>query len=513
MAMEIRNSFVAKKQRNSIVLLTGAPGIGKSWSALYYIRLLAEQKEPRPILYELGKQEKRVRLIFVPPKQDGENEKWVCYSVEKSSISDFPGSDMLEREELDVVIDPVQDSAGVMAPPSPLISADGHVFVPKFPNAKYPGAHRKNVGDLKEIVINPCSLSSILEIQEPMGFKNVKEEDVRLRFYRFGGLPRYIYREQQASERWKQMNEAGDKKDDLLSALTTQNLSKSVIQSCFFAWRMPNGFGVCSEKNPGQVGFVSLGAIEKGGRIIMEGLNKDTVWKNSANSSAVGLAFEYVILAFLKKGDAGMKSLGVQVKCRKLLDPSKKSETGKKKIKTFGDEVSFSLAASDETIENIIYQKKQMTETFSEVEFYKQVVASKDLANDGLVVAENGDITCYARLTLAPVGHAVSDAMCGRRVLFNTTLQKSHSIKGAAYLQQRQKLGLDDSMKSIMVFVVPQHRYYEEFKNRQLFDWLGEDVTTETDKSRARQSLDQYVLVVSQREVETDEKTDSMEEE
>lgn len=526
LAIKLRNEFIEKKVRNSIVLLTGSPGIGKSWSALYYMRLLAESNNSRPILYEFGTETERHRVVFVPPHQDGTNVDWVAYSTNTSPILNFPGFDLKKRRELDVVIDPLQGDEGEDAPTSPFIEAFGHVFVPKPPNAKYPGSHRKLTGGLQEVVLNPCSLSSILEVREPMGYPHVDTEDVKLRYHRFGGLPRYIFKDHHAMERWKQIQKSGDQKEALLSALSTQNLTHHVIQSCFFARRMPNGFGLRTESNDGIVGFVSLGAIEVGGRLIWDGLQEDTVWRNSANASAVGLAFERVVLTFLMKGDKGMESLGVQVTCRELLDPAGKS--GNKKQKLFGNQVGFSLAACDETAHDWLPDNRQdMTEIFSAAEFYKTVAdSSSGLPDDGLVFDTNGNITCSAPLTLAPVGHAVSDGMCGRRVHFNSTLQKGHGIKGAAYITERKQLGLTTE-KSIMVFVVPEHRFHSDYNNRQLFDWTSGDKLagegsptpgtkpntsiSEKDKAAARKSLSQYVLHVSKRKESVDVVSKSME--
>lgn len=93
---------------NAVVMLTGSPGIGKSWSALYYMRLLAKVEEnTSPILYEFGTETDRKRLIFVPPQQDGDNRDWVCYATKSGKMLDLPGLDMRKRRELDVVIDPL----------------------------------------------------------------------------------------------------------------------------------------------------------------------------------------------------------------------------------------------------------------------------------------------------------------------------------------------------------------------------------------------------------------------
>ena len=70
------------------IALRGSPGIGKSWSALLYIRLLMTQKENRrPIIYEIGTspQHRTTYLIYPRKVKKGGDERkaWTVYTLGK----------------------------------------------------------------------------------------------------------------------------------------------------------------------------------------------------------------------------------------------------------------------------------------------------------------------------------------------------------------------------------------------------------------------------------------------
>ena len=136
------------------------------------------------------------------------------------------------------------------------------------------------------------------------------------------------------------MNDAEREKDDLLMALVTQNVLTSEIQSCFFSWCIPNEFFVYFENNPGQVGFVSLGGNREGRpdhyglsslRFCLEGLGEPVCCRACFRARDPFVS---------EKRDEGMKGLGVQVECRKLVVSSKK---GTKRMKTFWQRCRFSV--------------------------------------------------------------------------------------------------------------------------------------------------------------------------
>ena len=53
--------------------------------------------------------------------------------------------------------------------------------------------------------------------------------------------------------------------------------------------------------------FVSPGAAKAAGKIILQKIHKDVMWRNQRDASDIGLAFERAVLIFFSIGEAGMR--------------------------------------------------------------------------------------------------------------------------------------------------------------------------------------------------------------
>jgi hypothetical protein len=70
--------------------------------------------------------------------------------------------------------------------------------------------------------------------------------------------------------------------------------------------------------------FVSGEAIKATGKIILNRILKDNIWRGLDDASDIGMAFERVVLMFLSQGTEGMSRLGIKTRCKQLLSRATK---------------------------------------------------------------------------------------------------------------------------------------------------------------------------------------------
>jgi hypothetical protein len=514
-------------KRRFIAAIRGSPGIGKSWSALLYIRKLMQQKTGRrPIIFEHGLMHARKLYLIMTPKPEllnaesgtGVDEKWVVYRLIEKELP----SEWNECGIIDLVVDPAHFGVGETPSPSPLIGASGHIFIPVSPDDRHLGGSHKDASMLLELVMGPWLLKELVVAFPYMLFQSPKEvyardkekyEDViktmQANYHVLGGLPRYLMKTR-ADKRKEEITpaKAAAHSRALLSALVDgkdfNDFSTDKILTRFFTLRAgedKNGY------NPSRLyatlDFVSGGAIKAIGKIILNKILKDAIWRGSDDASDIGLAFERVVLVFLSQGTEGMSRLGIKTRCKQLLSrPTKVDGTTTESLQTMSSRpVRCVLNGScDDKIE----------EAPNSAAFETEVNEN----GKGMTFSEN-ELASNKTLVLPPDGYSNFDAMSGANLGFNATLQKSHSVSGPEYIRQRSAFGLSANEKFAHVFVVPPDRFDKDWSYFQNFSWTGDEAATnrkrrkvtavapkvapkfsQADKQIARESMLQFVLTL-----------------
>ncbi len=151
------------------VVITGNPGIGKSWSLCYFLMVLANEK--RTVVLESADADRM----------------WVFRADGTTSVIRHPRSQDFDPPELD---DPhtvyLFDTAGE-SPREPL-RVDAYTVVASSPNPANFKQFLKRVGSKLYL---PCW--SLEDLKCVLGFfPHITEEVLEERFLRFGGIPRFV---------------------------------------------------------------------------------------------------------------------------------------------------------------------------------------------------------------------------------------------------------------------------------------------------------------------------------
>jgi hypothetical protein len=328
-------------------------------------------------------------------------------------------------------------------------------------------------------------------------------------YHVLGGLPRYLTKTR-ADKRKKEITpaKAAAHSQALLSALVDgkdfNDFSTEKILTRFFTLRAgedENGY------NPSRLyatlDFVSCGAIKATGKIILNKILKDAIWRGSDDASDIGLAFERVVLMFLSQGTEGMRRLGIKTRCKQLLSRPTK--------------VDGATAESLQTMSSRLVRCVLNGSCDDKVEEAPNNAAFETEVNEngkGMTFSEN-ELASNKTLVLPPDGYSNFDAMSGANLGCNATLQKSHSVSGLEYIRQRSAFGLSANEKFAHVFVVTPDRFDKDWSYFQNFSWTGDEATTnrkrrkvtavtpkaapqfsQADKQIARESMLQFVLTL-----------------
>lgn len=491
------------------IALRGSPGIGKSWSALLYIRLLMIQKENRrPIIYEMGTSlQNRTTYLIYPKKvkKDGDEGKaWTVYTLgkqEKVSIV------WMRSKLVDFVIDPPQFSSGADPQPSALIGAAGHTFIPASTDSRHLGGGDKVFFKIFELVLGPFTLDELeyafpfmmysnpaaKQVEENVQFENAMSQ-MREKYKLFGGLPRYLL-----PGNWLQREvamttaNARKHKDLLIRALSEPWLvNKDIkIASLFFTLRPGlDGDGNRSHmRKDSFVEFVSPGAVKTAGKVVYDEIQRRVTARTQEDSSQIGLAFEHVGLMLLRYGTDGLRELGISARCKEL----KKDENPQ--------DMEF-VAAGTTSAQFERCEDKTKFESLLKTQGQSLEITPGKLSSKKAVV-------------LSPTGYSNVDGMYGIDVGLQMTLRENHIVLGYQLANQRGDLGLGKDDEYALIFVVPPERFgaWNSFQN---LSWKDDaragkvvagsakrrrlspepPVITESKKKELRKTLRQFVVTL-----------------
>lgn len=172
-----------KNEPNIHVVVTGNPGIGKSRSMAYLLKILLE--DGQLVVYEARK-DKNV-FIFVPSAiqfDEKRNKEIPVYKVWRSSFSDFKAEDCaaLKNPNNYYLIDP--------SLPAPIASIVAHTVIAASPNRMHYHEWKKR-GNTPVLCMPSWSKDELLAIRTIMG--NLSVDEVCQRIHKFGGRPRLVY--------------------------------------------------------------------------------------------------------------------------------------------------------------------------------------------------------------------------------------------------------------------------------------------------------------------------------
>ena len=519
------------------ITVRGSPGIGKSWASLIYIKTLMNQdaERRRPILFEKGQNnQNRSLLLFMSEGDEAAGAAWTVYRL-KEGIN-LP-AEWLDCSVLDVVIDPPWFPPTVEPTPSRLISSRGHRFIPVSLDDRHLGSafNFKASSEMTELVLGPWDLEELkvafpyMVFNEPLRVFQTNKPifDKTLFFmeenyYILGGLPRYL---KDNNKNRKRIAEITPEKAEthapvLLNALAQGtsffDSTSEKLLTRFFTLRAgedENGY------NPNRLyatlDFVSPGAAKAAGKIILQKIHKDIMWRNQRDASDIGLAFERTVLIFLSLGEAGMRKIGIKTRCRKLLGSG-----------VAGTEQGVNV--SEKLDENNVLFSTTGNHPFYKINESPDAAAFEDTVKangKGMAYEERSDalpmLKSSKSLHLPPDGYCNVDAMVGADLGLQTTLQKTHTVSGPEYIRQRKSFGLSEDDPFSLVFIVPPERFDNGWKTIQQFHWsseAGEAATSrkrrkvatttggsissnvatisESDKRKARSSICQYVMTL-----------------
>eukprot|EP00978_Attheya_sp_CCMP212_P035857 scaffold158478_cov52-Attheya_sp.AAC.3 len=257
--------------------------------------------------------------------------------------------------------------------------------------------------------------------------------------------------------------------------------------------------------------LVDDGAIKATGKIILNKILKDAIWRGSDDASDIGLAFERVVLMFLSQGTEGMSRLGIKTRCKQLLSRATKVD-----------------GATTESLQTMSSRpvKCVLNGSCDKIEEAPNSAAFETEVNEngkGMTFSEN-ELASNKTLVLPPDGYSNFDAMSGANLGFNATLQKSHSVSGPEYIRQRSAFGLSANEKFAHVFVVTPDRFDKDWSYFQNFSWTGDEAATnrkrrkvtavapnpspqfsQADKQIAHESMLQFVLTLEMEDKPTKE--------
>jgi hypothetical protein len=373
---------------------------------------------------------------------------------------------------IDLVIDPAHFPPGETPLPSVLISASGHCFIPASPDDRHLGGAHKDSSMLIQLVLGPWSFKELTvgfpymlyfdpkkkRHDNQQGYDDVMET-MKKNYYILGGLPRYLVNPRASVRQGEITSEyANLHAQTLLDALRQgkdfSDLSTDKILTRFFTLRAgddANGYN--PDRTFATLDFVSPGAAKAAGRVILDKIHRDTVWRNSEDASDIGLAFERAVLIFLSQGIEGMERLGIRTRCRQLVyygGAGAKSAAGKS-----NDKISFVLHASSDKIEeapNSVDFENNVSRSGKGVTYTK---ARKKYLGMGLTKPTITKLESTKPMLLPPDGYCNVDGMAGSDLGLQPTLQKTHTVSGPEYLRQRQAFGLEPKDDFALVFVVP----------------------------------------------------------
>lgn len=291
------------KQRLTIAL-RGSPGIGKSWSALLYIRKLMNQTTGRrPIIFEHGTPNYRKTYLLIGGDQD---ETWIAYLLRPSKVPE----DWVDCSLIDIVVDPAQFGQDETPSPSLLVSAMGHCFIPASPDDRHLGSAHKESSLLLQLVLGPWLLKELKKGFPYMIYRNpttahqcskkLYEDTMKTMIEDFtvlGGLPRYLVQDKARIRKTEITSKYAYKHaKELLEALArgsdfTDNNSEKVVTRFFTLRAGEDDKGYNPERIYATLDFVSPGVVKAAGKIILDKIQKDTIWRNSSDSSSIGFGF------------------------------------------------------------------------------------------------------------------------------------------------------------------------------------------------------------------------------
>jgi hypothetical protein len=283
---------------------------------------------------------KRTTVLINPKQGDGGVEKWVLYRLLDKELP----SEWCNCGIIDLVVDPEHFSNDETPTASPTLGSRGHIFIPVSPDDRHLGGSRIDASVLVHLVLGPWSLKELKVAFPYMIFENPKHvydnnqelyedtiKNMEEYYYFLGGLPRYLIKTK-GDDRKEEVtpDKASQHSRALLDALVEgkdfSDKSTEKILTRFFTLRAgEDEKGYNPTRRYTTLDFVSPGAIKAAGKIILEKIRKDFIWRGLDDASDIGLAFERVVLMFLAKGTAGMGSLGIQTRCRQLLKRSQNS--------------------------------------------------------------------------------------------------------------------------------------------------------------------------------------------
>jgi hypothetical protein len=450
------------------------------------------------------------------PPGDGGDGKWVAYQLVVQLPDEWEDCGII-----DVVIDPAQFSKGET--PSLLVYAQGHSFIPISPDDRHLGGAHKNSSLLIQLVLGPWPLKELKVAFPYMLFVNPTDvyaknredyedamEAIHKYFYVIGGLPRYLIKTK-AVERMNDITPARAVQysrallDALVDGKYFNDNSTEQILTRFFTLRAredENGYN--PTRRHATLDFVSPRAIKAAGKIILDTVRKDSLWRDSDGAPDISLVFERVVLVFLAQGTEGMSRLGVKTRCKQLLShrPLKPDDEAKESSPTEASPfVRCVLNGSHDKIEEAPDNAALETEVND--------------SGKGMTFSEN-ELASSKTLVLPPDGYSNFDGMAGANLGFTATLQKNHSVSGPEYIRQRKAFGLSPGEEFAHVFVVPPDRFDKDWCYFQNLSWTGDEAATnrkrrkvkagattqpapqfsQSDKQKARESMLQFVLTL-----------------
>lgn len=171
----LKNNF----PRSAVI---GNPGIGKSFSSAYFLKMLLEMG--KAVVYE-ARQNDEV-YIFLPPGADGENKGYIAYKV---SLKKWMPQDCLILQEAKnyYFIDP-----GPAEGPSEPAQVAACTVIDASVDPHQLGEFRK----IAEVFyIGAWLLEEVLAIREflPVNGRVLTSEEVKEGYWHFGGVPRHIF--------------------------------------------------------------------------------------------------------------------------------------------------------------------------------------------------------------------------------------------------------------------------------------------------------------------------------
>lgn len=157
---------------SSCAMLLGSPGIGKSWSLLYCLRVLLLRGEK--VLFVSRKNDK---CILFERKEDNDAYVAISFSGQSTKPVEYADADTW------VLVDPLEDRNDVPDVKGMMILCAS--FDKKFSfnqEDKY-----------KKFYVEMCSEEECIVWKKALAIETLSEDEVRHRFSQVGGVPRYLF--------------------------------------------------------------------------------------------------------------------------------------------------------------------------------------------------------------------------------------------------------------------------------------------------------------------------------